>query len=62
MYKNENGLAPAHLRQMFVKSEELRSCDTRPAKLGNFDLPKRRLNIGQTAFSFNGASLWNQLH
>ena len=61
MYKIENGLVPAHLKQMFVKSEDLHSYDTRSANSGNFHLPKRRLNIGQTAFSFHGASLWNQL-
>ena len=60
-YKIENGLAPAHLKQMFVKSEDLHSYDTRSANSGNFDLPKRRLDIGQTAFSFHGAGLWNQL-
>ena len=54
-------LAPAHLKQMFVKSEDLHSCDTRSANGGNFHLPKRRLNNGQTAFSVHGASLWNQL-
>ena len=61
MYKIENGLAPAHLKQMFGKSEDLHSYDMRSANSGNFHLPKRRLNIGQTAFSFHGASLWNQL-
>ena len=61
MYKIENGLVPAHLKQIFVKSEDLHSYDTRSANSGNFRLPKRRLNIGQTAFSFHGASLWNQL-
>ena len=61
MYKIENGLVPAHLKQMFVKSEDLQSYDTRSANSGNFHLPKRRPNIGQTAFSFHGASLWNQL-
>ena len=61
MYKIENGLVPAHLKQMFVKSEDMHSYDTRSANPGNFHLPKRRLNIGQTAFSFHGASLWNQL-
>ena len=60
MYKIKNGLVPAHLKQMF-KSEDLHSYDTRSANSGNFHLPKRRLNIGQTAFSFHGASLWNQL-
>ena len=57
MYKIENGLVPAHLKQMFVKSEDLHSYDTRSANSGNFHLPKRRLNIGPTAFSFYGASL-----
>ena len=61
MYKIENGLVPAHLKQMFVKSEDLHSYDMRSANSGNFHLPKRKLNIGQTAFSFHGASLWNQL-
>ena len=42
-------------------SEDLHSYDTRSANSGNFHLPKRRLNIGQTAFSFHGASLWDQL-
>ena len=37
------------------------SYDTRSSNTGNFYLPKRRLNIGQTAFLFYGASLWNQL-
>ena len=61
MYKIENGLAAADLKQMFVKSEDLHSYDTRSANSGNFHLPKRRLNIGQTAFPFYGASYWNQL-
>ena len=61
MYGIENGLAPVHLKQMFVKSEDLHSYDTRSVNSGNFHLPKRRLNIGQTAFSFHRASLWNQL-
>ena len=34
----------------------------RSANPGICHLPKRRLNIGQTAFSFHGAGLWNQLH
>ena len=46
IYKTENGLAPAHLKQMFVKSLNLHSHDTAS---------------GQTAFSFYGASLWDQL-
>ena len=57
MYKIENGLAPAHLKQMFVKSEDLYLYDTRSANSGNFHLPERRLNIGKTAFSFHGANL-----
>ena len=61
MYKIENGPVPAHLKQMFVKLEDLHSYDMRSANSGNFHLPKRRPNIGQTAFSFHGASLWNQL-
>ena len=61
MYKIENELAPAHLKQMFVKSEDLHAYDTRSANLGNFQIPKRRLNIGRTAFSFHGDGLWNQL-
>ena len=61
MYKIENGLVPARLKQMFVKSEDMHLYDTRSANSGNFHLPKRRLNIGQTAFSFHGTSLWNQL-
>ena len=50
MCKIENGLAPAHLKQMFVKLKDLHSYDTRSANSGNFHLPKRRLNIGQTPF------------
>ena len=61
MYKIENELAPAHSKKMLVKSVDLHSYDTRSANSRNFYLPKRRLNIGQTAFSFHGASLWNQL-
>ena len=61
IYKIENGIAPAHLKQMFVKSQDLHSYDTRSANSTNFHLPKRMLNIGQTAFSIHGASLWNQL-
>ena len=53
MYKTENG----HSKQMFVKSEGLHLYDTRSANSGNFHLPKRRLNIGQIAFSFHGTSL-----
>ena len=48
-YKIGNGLVPAH------------SHHTRSAYSGNFRLLKRRLNIGQTTFSFHGTSLWNQL-
>ena len=61
LYKTENGLAPEHLKQTLVKSEDLHSYDRRSANSGNFHLPKRRLNIEQTAFSFYGDKLWNQL-
>ena len=61
MYKIENGLAAGHLKQMFVKSEDKHSYDTRSAKSENFCLPKIKLNIGRTAFSFHESSLWNQL-
>ena len=40
MYKIENGLAPAHLKQMFVKSEDSHSYDTGSSNAGNFHLPK----------------------
>ena len=61
MYKIKNELAPANSKQMFVKSEALHWYDARFASSGNFHLSKRRLNIGQTTFSFHGAGLWNQL-
>ena len=61
MYKIVNGLAPAHLKQMLVSqmtcTRTIRDLPTQ----GIFISPKRRLNIGQTAFSFDGAYLWNQL-
>ena len=41
MYKIENGLAPAHLKQMFVKSEDLHSYDTRSTNSANFHLLKK---------------------
>ena len=48
MYKIENRPVPAHLKQMFVKLEDLHSYSMRSANSGNFHLPERRLNIGQT--------------
>ena len=39
MYKIENELVPAHLKQKFVKSEDLHSYDMRSANSGNFHLP-----------------------
>ena len=57
MYKIENGLPPASLKQMFVKSEDLHSYDTRSAKSGNFHLPKEGYKYWKTAFSFLGTQL-----
>ena len=42
MYKIENRLAPAHLKQMFVNSEDLQSHDTRSANSGNFSSSQKK--------------------
>ena len=43
MYKIQNEPAPAHLKRMFVKSEDLHSYDTRSANSGNFHLPQKTI-------------------
>ena len=61
VYKIENDLAPTHMKNMFMKSSEVRSYSTRSATSGGFHLPKKNLNIGQASFSYHGAYIWNQL-
>ena len=55
VYKIENDLAPTHIKNMFMKSNEVHSYITRSTASGDFHLPKRNLNIGKASFSYHGA-------
>ena len=57
----ENDLAPTHMKNMFMKSSEVHSYNTRSAASGDFHLLKENLNIGKASFSYHGAYIWNQM-
>ncbi len=60
MYKSIHGLAPEYLSNLFVKNATRNDRELRNTKT-DLTLPLRKTNNGQTAISFRGAKLWNQL-
>ena len=61
VYKIENDHLPTYMENMFMKSSEVHSYSTESAAPGDFQLPKRNLNIGKPSFSYHSAYIWNQL-
>ena len=61
VYKIDNDFAPTHMKNMFMKSDEVHSYSTRSAASGDFHLSKMNLNIRKAFFSYRGAYMWNQL-
>ena len=60
MYKLLSGLVPEYLSGLFEKkstrnARELRKTET------DLSIPLRKTNNGQTAISFGGSKLWNNL-
>ena len=61
VYKIENDLAPAHMKNMFMQSSEVHAYSTRSAASGDFHLANGNLNIGKASIFYHGAYIWNQL-
>ena len=54
MYRVENNLVPAHVKNMFTKCSEIHAYNTRVANVGNYATTKIRTEKGKQAFQQTG--------
>ena len=60
-YKSLNGLAPEYLSQLFTKTSELHSRNSRSVDNDEMRVPFARTNYFSKSFSVEGANQWNAL-
>ena len=61
MYRVENDLVPAHVKNMFTKCSEIHAYNTRVANVGNYATTKMRTEKRKQAFQQTGPKVWNKL-
>ena len=61
MYRVENDLVPAHVKNMLTKCSEIHAYNTRAADAGNYVTTKIRTEKGKQAFQQTGPKVWNKL-
>ena len=59
-YKSLNSLAPQYLTELFTKCSESNGLNLRSSE-SNLQIPIIKTSIGQNAYCYSGAKLWNEL-
>ena len=59
-YKSLNSLAPEYLMELFTKCSEGNG-QTLCSRETNLQMPVLRISMGQNAFWYRGAKIWNEL-
>ena len=61
MYRVENHLVPAHVKNMFTKCSEIHAYSTRAANVGNYATTQIRTEKGKQVFQQTGPKVWKRL-
>ena len=59
-YKSITSLAPQYLTELFTKCSESKGLNLRSSE-ADLQIPLLRIPIGQNAYCYRGAKLWNEL-
>ena len=60
VFKFFNNLAPRYMKEIFIKSESVRT--TRSSNESNLYIPLRKNEYGKNCLSYLGAIVWNSIH
>ena len=60
VFKFFNNLAPRYMKEIFIKSESVRT--TRSSNDSNLYIPFRKNEYGKNCLSYLGATVWNSIH